>query len=349
MKVLVTGGAGFIGSALIRFLVQQTDVFVINLDKLTYAATPEALDAVRGSDRYRFEAVDICDRTAVERVFEQYHPDAIMHLAAESHVDRSIDGPEACVQTNVVGTFVLLEASRHYLKRQSAMERSRFRFHHISTDEVFGDLAPDALPFTEASPYSPSSPYAATKAASDHLVRAWGRTYGVPVVLSNCSNNYGPFQYPEKLIPLTIFNALRGEPLPLYGRGDQIRDWLHVDDHAKALFRILSQGQVGETYLVGGQSERTNLEVVEAICDHLQLRLPRPHGYRQLIRFVDDRPGHDRRYAVSPSEALTALGWSRQYTFESGIRQTVDWYVDNREWLYGSGADGSRQGAGGSG
>lgn len=349
MKVLVSGGAGFIGSALIRFLIQETDVSVINLDKLTYAASPEALDAVRASTRYHFEQVDICDREAVTSVFERHRPDAVMHLAAESHVDRSIDGPEACLQTNVVGTFVLLEAAREYLKQLSTESRDAFRFHHISTDEVFGDLSPDAPPFNEVSPYSPSSPYAATKAASDHLVRAWGRTYGVPVVLSNCSNNYGPFQYPEKLIPLTIFNALRGQPLPLYGQGDQIRDWLHVDDHARALFRILCGGEVGETYLVGGESERTNLEVVEAICDQLQLLIPRSGGYRPLIRFVDDRPGHDRRYAVSPSKALRTLGWTRHYSFEAGIQQTISWYVDHQDWLFGSGADGRRLGSGSAG
>ncbi|WP_148863265.1 dTDP-glucose 4,6-dehydratase [Marinobacter fonticola] len=344
MKILVTGGAGFIGSALTRYLIDETPVSVVNVDKLTYAASSEALDSVVASARYAFECADICDREAMARIFDHHQPDAVMHLAAESHVDRSIDGPEICIQTNVMGTLVLLEVSRAYYGRLETGRKQRFRFHHVSTDEVFGDLAPNADPFNEDSPYTPSSPYAASKAASDHLVRAWGRTYGLPVLLSNCSNNYGPYQYPEKLIPLIILNALRGRTLPLYGQGDQIRDWLHVEDHARALYCIVESGRIGDTYLVGGQSECTNLTVVKALCQSLQRQHPLIGGYESLIRFVEDRPGHDRRYAIAPSQGLLDLGWKPRHTFESGVEATVEWYLGNRDWLERSGAEGRRLG-----
>ena len=336
MKILVTGGAGFIGSAVIRHIMANTDHLVVNLDKLTYAGNLESLPGLDGSARYHFEQVDICDQAAVARVFDEHRPSAVMHLAAESHVDRSIDGPAEFIQTNVVGTYTLLEAARRYWLSLDNKGRQAFRFHHISTDEVYGDLeGPDGL-FTETTAYAPSSPYSASKASSDHLVRAWGRTYGLPVLLTNCSNNYGPYHFPEKLIPLVILNALEGKPLPIYGRGEQIRDWLYVEDHARALLTVLEKGCVGDTYNIGGHNEKTNLSVVERICDLLDQRRPeRPAGiesYRQLIRFVEDRPGHDQRYAIDAGKVQRELGWSPQETFESGIEKTVDWYLNNLSW-----------------
>lgn len=337
MKYLVTGGAGFIGSAVIRYLIQHTSHHVVNLDKLTYAGNLDSLVDVAQDPRYRFEQVDICDQAELERVFNEHQPDAVMHLAAESHVDRSIDGPAAFIQTNVVGTSTLLEVTRAYWQALETEHKAAFRFHHISTDEVYGDLeGPEGL-FTEQTPYSPSSPYSASKASSDHLVRAWHRTYGLPVVLTNCSNNYGPYHFPEKLIPLVILNALEGKALPVYGKGEQIRDWLFVEDHARALYTVVSQGNIGETYNIGGHNEKQNIEVVQTICDLLQELVPPNESsgvthYRDLITFVTDRPGHDLRYAIDASKIELALGWRPQETFESGIRKTVQWYLDNREW-----------------
>ena len=328
MRVIVTGGAGFIGSAVIRQIIQTTDWQVLNLDKLTYAANLDTLKSVDQDPRYRLLVADICDRDAMDKAFADFQPDAVMHLAAESHVDRSIDGPGAFVHTNVVGTYTLLEAARAYV----ATHQGDFRFHHISTDEVFGSLGDDGC-FTETTPYSPRSPYSASKAASDHFVRAWGETYGLPVVLSNCSNNYGPFQFPEKLIPLMTLNALSGKPLPVYGTGVNVRDWLHVDDHARALLAVVSKGQIGGTYLIGGRSERRNLDVVHGICDMVdQLTGKAPGTSRQLITQVVDRSGHDFRYAIDPSLTETELGWRAQHTFEDGLQQTVQWYIDNKAW-----------------
>ncbi len=336
MKIIVTGGAGFIGSAVIRHLIQQSDYTVINLDKLTYAGNLESLKGVDSSPRYHFEQVDICDSPELRRVFEQYRPDIVMHLAAESHVDRSIDGPAAFIQTNIVGTYTLLEAARNYWKNLPEDEQTQFRFHHISTDEVYGDLGDSLGLFTESTPYAPSSPYSASKASADHLVRAWFRTYGLPVVVTNCSNNYGPYQFPEKLIPLTILNALEGKPLPIYGKGDQIRDWLYVEDHARALCLVATEGAVGETYNIGGHAEKQNLEVVQDICDLLDELAPnKPRGvnhYHDLIRFVQDRPGHDRRYAIDASKVQADLGWVPRESFETGLRKTVEWYLENQVW-----------------
>lgn len=339
MKLLVTGGAGFIGSAVIRHIINYTDDAVVNLDKLTYAGNLESLATVSGNDRYRFEHVDICDRAEIDRVLAEHQPDAIMHLAAESHVDRSIDGPAEFIQTNIVGTYTLLEATRHYWHAMESDRKSNFRFHHISTDEVYGDLphpseAEDATEhlFTEATSYAPSSPYSASKASSDHLVRAWQRTYGLPVLITNCSNNYGPYHFPEKLIPLVILNALEGKPLPIYGKGDQIRDWLYVEDHARALYKVLKQGRIGDTYNIGGHNEKQNIEVVYTICDILQELRPKGQSYRDQITYVQDRPGHDRRYAIDASKIQQELGWAPEETFESGIRKTVQWYLDNAEW-----------------
>lgn len=333
MKVLVTGGAGFIGSAVIRHILSHTDDSVVNVDKLTYAGNLESLAAVSGSERYRFEQVDICDQAALERVFAAHRPDAVMHLAAESHVDRSIEGPAAFVQTNIVGTYTLLEACRQYWQGLTGAARDAFRFHHVSTDEVFGDLeGPEGL-FTESTPYAPSSPYSASKASSDHLVRAWYRTYGLPVLLTNCSNNYGPYHFPEKLIPLMILNALEGKPLPVYGRGDQVRDWLYVEDHARALCQVMARGRLGETYNIGGHNEKSNLQVVESLCDLLQELAPvAQRRYRDLITFAQDRPGHDHRYAIDAGKIERELGWSPRETFESGLRKTVQWYLDNQTW-----------------
>ncbi len=335
MKILVTGGAGFIGSALIRFLIAETDNTVLNVDKLTYAGNLESLDGVQSNPRYSFEQVDICQAEKLKAIFEQFKPDAVMHLAAESHVDRSIDGPSDFIQSNIVGTYTLLEVARHYWQALDDFSQSAFRFHHISTDEVFGALGKHGL-FTEETCYDPSSPYSASKAASDHLVRAWHRTYGFPVVISNCSNNYGPFQFPEKLIPLVILNAIEGKSLPVYGKGEQIRDWLYVVDHVKALYKIVSEGDVGETYNVGGHNEKTNLEVVKTICAILdELRPNHPNGiqsYQELITFVADRPGHDMRYAIDASKIKQKLNWLPEESFDTGIRKTVEWYLQNPVW-----------------
>lgn len=390
MKILVTGGAGFIGSAVIRHIINNTQDSVINLDKLTYAGNLESLIEVSDNERYTFEQVDICNRAELDRVFKQHQPDAVMHLAAESHVDRSIDGPAEFIQTNIVGTYNLLEAARAYWNELDSERKQTFRFHHISTDEVYGDLPhPNDEPannvgqadsevgrssarqvslkadlqkgelplFTEKSSYAPSSPYSASKASSDHLVRAWLRTYGFPTLITNCSNNYGPYHFPEKLIPLVILNALEGKPLPIYGKGDQIRDWLYVEDHARALYKVVTEGKVGETYNIGGHNEKTNLEVVETICDILDELAPKvtnvgrasarhvglktdlqatasnnADSYKSLITHVTDRPGHDRRYAIDASKIAKELGWKPKETFESGIRKTVQWYLDNQQW-----------------
>ena len=347
MRILVTGGAGFIGSALIRHLIQSTEHEVLNLDKLTYAGNLESLAPVDDNPRYRFVQADIADSPVVAQTLAEFQPDAIMHLAAESHVDRSIDGPAAFIQTNIVGTYSLLESTRAYWLGLSAERKAAFRFHHISTDEVYGDLHGVDDLFTETTPYAPSSPYSASKAASDHLVRAWQRTYGLPVLISNCSNNYGPYHFPEKLIPLMILNALAGKPLPVYGNGQQVRDWLYVEDHARALLKVVSEGQVGETYNIGGHNEQKNLDVVRAICALLEELAPqKPAGiarYEDLITYVQDRPGHDLRYAIDASKIEHELGWVPQETFETGLRKTVQWYLDNLDWCRRV-QDGSYQG-----
>ncbi|HFC9440968.1 TPA: dTDP-glucose 4,6-dehydratase [Vibrio cholerae] len=357
MKILVTGGAGFIGSAVIRHIIQNTQDSVVNLDKLTYAGNLESLALVADNERYDFEQVDICNRAELDRVFAQHKPDAVMHLAAESHVDRSIDGPAAFIETNIVGTYTLLEATRSYWNRLDAERKAAFRFHHISTDEVYGDLPhPDevenndeclmvngeltqdnsTLPhlplFTETTAYAPSSPYSASKASSDHLVRAWRRTYGLPTIVTNCSNNYGPYHFPEKLIPLVILNALADKALPIYGKGDQIRDWLYVEDHARALYKVVTEGKVGETYNIGGHNEKQNLEVVQTICSILDNLVPKATPYAEQITYVQDRPGHDRRYAIDSKKIQKELGWSPEESFESGIRKTIEWYLSNRSW-----------------
>lgn len=331
--LMVTGGAGFIGSALVRQLIAETDYHVVNVDKLTYAGNLESLAPIADDDRYHFEQADICDAQAMQRIIEQYQPAAIMHLAAESHVDRSIDGPAAFIETNLVGTYTLLEAARKYWLALAEKDATQFRFHHISTDEVYGSLGENGL-FTEETAYQPNSPYSASKAGSDHLVRAWHHTYGLPVLLTNCSNNYGPYQFPEKLIPLIITNALAGKPLPIYGKGDNIRDWLFVDDHARALRVVLEQGEIGECYNIGGFNEHTNLDVVHRICEILQeLRPPNDAAsYKDLIEFVTDRPGHDQRYAIDASKIEHELGWKPAETFETGLRKTVQWYLDNQTW-----------------
>lgn len=336
MKILVTGGAGFIGSAVIRHILNGTLDSVVNVDVLTYAGNLESLPDAEKSERYAFEQVDICDFGALEAVFQKHQPDAVMHLAAESHVDRSIDGPAAFIQTNLVGTFNMLEVARQYWKNLDESKQSAFRFHHISTDEVYGDLEETDDLFTEETSYEPSSPYSASKAGSDHLVRAWGRTYGFPVLVTNCSNNYGPYHFPEKLIPLMILNALEGKPLPVYGDGLQIRDWLFVEDHARALYKVVTEGKVGETYNIGGHNEKANIDVVKTICTLLEELVPnKPQGvtqYQDLITYVTDRPGHDVRYAIDASKIERELGWAPAETFESGIRKTVEWYLNNRHW-----------------
>jgi dTDP-glucose 4,6-dehydratase len=335
MQVLVTGGAGFIGSALVRYLVQETDAHVINVDKLTYAGNPDSLADISGSDRYRFEQVDICDPAALQRVFREHRPDAVMHLAAESHVDRSIDGPDDFMQTNLLGTFHLLQAAVGHYRGIEPKNAAGFRFLHVSTDEVYGDLGGSGGFFTESTPYAPSSPYAATKAGSDHIVRAWGRTFGLPVLVTNCSNNYGPRQFPEKLIPHMILNALGGKPLPVYGDGSQVRDWLYVDDHARALWAVLQHGKLGETYNIGGHNEQRNIDVVHGICRLLRDLAPDAAptaGFESLVTFVKDRPGHDTRYAIDAGKIERELGWRPTETFETGLEKTVRWYLENQPW-----------------
>ncbi|HDU5285884.1 TPA: dTDP-glucose 4,6-dehydratase [Klebsiella quasipneumoniae subsp. similipneumoniae] len=336
MKILVTGGAGFIGSAVVRHIIENTQDEVRVMDCLTYAGNLESLAPVAGSERYSFSQTDITDAAAVAAQFSEFHPDIVMHLAAESHVDRSIDGPAAFIQTNVIGTFTLLEAARHYWSGLGEEQKQAFRFHHISTDEVYGDLHGTDDLFTEETPYAPSSPYSASKAGSDHLVRAWNRTYGLPVVVTNCSNNYGPYHFPEKLIPLTILNALAGKPLPVYGNGEQIRDWLYVEDHARALYKVATEGKSGETYNIGGHNERKNIDVVRTICAILDKVVAQKPGniahFADLITFVTDRPGHDLRYAIDATKIQRDLGWVPQETFESGIEKTVHWYLNNQTW-----------------
>lgn len=331
MKILVTGGAGFIGSAVCRYLVEETGHAVVNVDKLTYAANLSSLDTIKDHERYAFEQADIADHEAMDRIFLTHQPDAVMHLAAESHVDRSITGAADFIQTNIVGTYVLLEAAKTYWNRLPAARHDAFRFLHVSTDEVYGSLGEDGL-FEETTAYDPSSPYSASKAASDHLLTAWVRTYGFPGVISNCSNNYGPFHFPEKLIPLITLNALEYRTLPVYGDGSNIRDWLFVRDHARALLLILTEGRIGEKYNVGGHNERTNLQVVHAICDELDRVRPGPQPRRSLIEFVTDRPGHDARYAIDSTKLREELGWQAEEDFESGLRKTVAWYLDNESW-----------------
>ncbi|PAU74201.1 dTDP-glucose 4,6-dehydratase [Halomonas salipaludis] len=333
MKLLITGGAGFIGSAVIRHVINDTDDQVVNVDKLTYAGNLESLQSVADNPRYAFEQLDVCDQPALADVFKRHQPDAVMHLAAESHVDRSIDGPAAFIETNIVGTYTLLEVARQYWQGLNSVRQAAFRLHHISTDEVYGDLdGPEGL-FTEQTPYAPSSPYSASKASSDHLVRAWSRTYGLPAIVTNCSNNYGPYHFPEKLIPLVILNALEGKPLPVYGKGEQIRDWLYVEDHARALYRVVTQGAPGETYNIGGHNEKRNIDVVHTLCALLDELAPSAHSpYHSLITYVPDRPGHDLRYAIDASKIERELDWTPAETFESGIRKTVEWYLQNLEW-----------------
>jgi dTDP-glucose 4,6-dehydratase len=336
MMFLITGGAGFIGSAVVRHIIGNTRDSLVNVDKLTYAGNLESLSSVSNNERYNFEKIDICNRLELDRVFSEFQPDIVMHLAAESHVDRSIDGPAAFIETNIVGTYTLLESARQYWQNLKTEGKSRFRFHHISTDEVYGDLDGTAALFTESTAYAPSSPYSASKASSDHLVRAWSRSYGLPVIVTNCSNNYGPYHFPEKLIPLMVLNALEGKPLPVYGDGKQIRDWLYVEDHARALYLAATRGEIGETYNIGGHNEMTNIGVVETLCGLLEELVPeKPTGvnaYHDLITFVEDRPGHDLRYAIDASKIDRVLGWTPQETFESGIRKTVEWYLCNRQW-----------------
>ena len=337
--IFVTGGAGFIGSALIRFLINETNNIVVNIDKLTYAGNLDSLEAIENNTRYYFENLDIVDQKSIYALFTKYQPDYVMHLAAESHVDRSIDGPSDFIHTNIVGTFSLLEASREYFINIDSEKKSKFKFHHISTDEVYGDLEPTGF-FTEESSYKPSSPYSASKASSDHLVRSWYRTYGLPVVITNCSNNYGPYHFPEKLIPMMILNALEGKSLNIYGDGTQIRDWLYVEDHAIALYTVLAKGKIGETYNIGGFNEKKNIEVVNTICNLLENLVPDNQfslkgggqGFKNLIKYVDDRPGHDQRYAIDATKIQRELGWNPKETFETGIQKTIEWYLNNEEW-----------------
>lgn len=337
MNILVTGGAGFIGSAVIRYIIQHTNHHVLNIDKLTYAGNLESLLSVSSNIRYQFSQTDICNRLHIQRLFDEFSPDIVMHLAAESHVDRSITGADAFIQTNIIGTYTLLEVARHYYDKLTADKKSIFRFHHISTDEVYGDLDNTNKLFTENTAYAPSSPYSASKASSDHLVRAWYRTYNLPVVITNCSNNYGPYHFPEKLIPLTILNALQGKPLPIYGNGLQIRDWLYVEDHARALYLVATTAKIGETYNIGGHNEQKNIDVVKAICALLEELAPhKPQGvanYAELITYVTDRAGHDVRYAIDATKIKQDLGWIPQETFATGLRKTVQWYLDNQTWV----------------
>ncbi|MCA4815110.1 MULTISPECIES: dTDP-glucose 4,6-dehydratase [Acinetobacter] len=345
MKILVTGGAGFIGSAVIRHIIQNTNNQVLNIDKLTYAGNLESLKEIDQNPNYQFKKIDICDADEITKAIEEFQPNAIMHLAAESHVDRSIDGPAAFIQTNIVGTYTLLEAARKYWVSLEGESQQNFRFHHISTDEVYGDLEGTTDLFTETTSYAPSSPYSASKASSDHLVRAWHRTYGLPVIVTNCSNNYGPYHFPEKLIPLVILNALDAKPLPVYGNGRQIRDWLFVEDHAHALYKVVTEGEVGETYNIGGHNEKQNIEVIKTICKILDELKPQANGqaYESLITFVKDRPGHDLRYAIDATKIQNELGWTPMETFETGIRKTVEWYLNNLDWCRRV-QDGSYQG-----
>ena len=331
MKLIVTGGAGFIGSALIRYLINTTDTIVMNVDKLTYAGNLDSLVSITDSPQYNFVQADICDAKALQTIFTEFQPDAVMHLAAESHVDRSIDGPAEFINTNIVGTYTLLEATRNYWQALTGTAKAEFRFQHISTDEVYGSLGAEGL-FTESTPYQPNSPYSASKASSDHLVRAWFHTFKLPVVTTNCSNNYGPCQFPEKLIPLIILNALEGKPLPIYGKGENVRDWLYVDDHASALYTVLRTGKLGEVYNIGGNYEKTNLEVVTTLCEVLDELVPNSTPYKNLITYVTDRPGHDLRYAIDSTKIKNELGWQPQETFATGLRKTVQWYLDNNNW-----------------
>ena len=337
MKILITGGAGFIGSAVVRHIINNTENYVLNVDKLTYAGNLESLATIEHDERYTFSKTDICDRPALDQLFLSFQPDAVMHLAAESHVDRSISGPAAFIETNIIGTYQLLESTRQYWNTLAEEKKQAFRFHHISTDEVYGDLEGTDDLFTETTPYAPSSPYSASKASSDHLVRAWHRTYGLPVVVTNCSNNYGPYHFPEKLIPLIVQNALAGKALPVYGNGHQIRDWLYVEDHARALYKVVTEAEVGETYNIGGHNEQKNIDVVKAICNLLEELAPqKPEGvthYEDLITYVTDRPGHDLRYAIDASKIKQDLGWLPQESFETGLRKTVEWYLNNQEWV----------------
>jgi dTDP-glucose 4,6-dehydratase len=336
MNIIITGGAGFIGSTLIKHIISNSDDRILNIDSLTYAGNLKSLASVKESDRYIFSKTDICAKKELNELFRSFRPDAVMHLAAESHVDRSIHGPKKFLETNIMGTYNLLEASREYLQTLSGNQKKKFRFHHISTDEVYGDLHSSEDYFTESTSYKPSSPYSASKASSDHLVRAWGRTFGVPILITNCSNNYGPYHYPEKLIPLVIINAIAGKNLPVYGSGQQIRDWLFVEDHVKALYVVLKKGKLNETYNIGGNNEITNLEVVNKICDCLEELAPKkPSGvkfYKELITFVKDRPGHDQRYAIDASKISNELGWLPEENFDSGLKKTVSWYLNNRSW-----------------